>query len=508
MRKALICVFLFFFAFCIVSSAEAEEPVKIRVNGVIITPDVEPVVLDGRTLVPVRFVAEALGVAVNWDEKNNTVVMGTGNKPSSPPQDDTGGIGISVNGQLLSPDVPPVSVNGRVMVPIRFVAEALDCRVSWSERTNTVIITDKKLTTDYANILPASVVKQEAIDIVKEYAEKAYSIVSADLMTHNKFYDIYIYPDHNSFVDEQVEFRKVPRETADKSTIFYLQPNIIGIDLSEMGPDTGNKLAWSIVKLSGGDAGKEAKPEDYNVLPGNYQWQSFNTEYFQVYYYREEEYVKQVSQKFDDIYRLVVDEFGHKPAVKKTETGLVPVYFYTPEDFMKYLNSSAFFAGLWKNKSMHLNLHTKTNNDGNSIYRLFRHELTHGVTVGSTDTRAKNIPGWFREGIAKFHENDPPFTSNYSYHAALKKAVKDNSIMSWDALSKGAKKWEADHEQLGYAQSWSIWEFLTITYGEPNIIQIFYTDGDFKDIIASVTLKSLEELEKDWKIYIAEKYSK
>lgn len=50
------------------------------------------------------------------------------------------GIKIVVSGREIEPDVPPQIVNGRTMVPLRFVAEALDAGVSWDESTRTVSV--------------------------------------------------------------------------------------------------------------------------------------------------------------------------------------------------------------------------------------------------------------------------------------------------------------------------------------------------------------------------------
>jgi len=57
--------------------AVAAQPIKLIVNGVDITPkcDVPPQIIDGRTLVPARFLAEALGATVKWDHENRAVVV-------------------------------------------------------------------------------------------------------------------------------------------------------------------------------------------------------------------------------------------------------------------------------------------------------------------------------------------------------------------------------------------------------------------------------------------------
>lgn len=53
--------------------AFAANPMKLVVNGQEIKPDVPPQIINGRTMVPVRWVAEALGADVQWDETSRTV---------------------------------------------------------------------------------------------------------------------------------------------------------------------------------------------------------------------------------------------------------------------------------------------------------------------------------------------------------------------------------------------------------------------------------------------------
>lgn len=57
--------------------AFAANPIKLIVNGKEVRSDVPAQVIRGRTMVPARFLAEALGAKVEWDEKNNAVVVTT-----------------------------------------------------------------------------------------------------------------------------------------------------------------------------------------------------------------------------------------------------------------------------------------------------------------------------------------------------------------------------------------------------------------------------------------------
>lgn len=52
-------------------------------------------------------------------------------------------IRLIVNGHLIDCDVPPMLINGRVMVPARFVAEPLGATVDWDETKQAVVISTK-----------------------------------------------------------------------------------------------------------------------------------------------------------------------------------------------------------------------------------------------------------------------------------------------------------------------------------------------------------------------------
>jgi hypothetical protein len=68
--------------------AWADQPIKLVVNGQEIKPDVPAQIIGDRTMVPVRWIAEALGAEVEWDAVNRTVIIGTkANTPENPDSD-------------------------------------------------------------------------------------------------------------------------------------------------------------------------------------------------------------------------------------------------------------------------------------------------------------------------------------------------------------------------------------------------------------------------------------
>lgn len=96
--------------------------------------DVAPYINDdGRTMVPLRYLAYALGVpesGVRWDERTQTVTIAADGREL---KFIIGSPEYTVNGAKKRMDTVPVIVGGRTMLPARFVAEALGYGVIWNE---------------------------------------------------------------------------------------------------------------------------------------------------------------------------------------------------------------------------------------------------------------------------------------------------------------------------------------------------------------------------------------
>ena len=105
--------------------------------------DVAPIIIEDRTFLPVRYVADALGAEIEWLGAENRVDIVRGENKISlwidQPQ-------ATVNGALhfIDPQnhkvVPTLLPPGRTMLPIRFIAESLDCQVEWDAQTKEVKI--------------------------------------------------------------------------------------------------------------------------------------------------------------------------------------------------------------------------------------------------------------------------------------------------------------------------------------------------------------------------------
>jgi len=108
------------------------------VNGNTMQMDVAPFIKDGRTFLPVRYVAMALGVSdanIIWDGVNETVTLLKGDKVV---QLKIGSKTMLVNGVSITMDVSAEIVSDRTMLPFRSIAQALGATVGWDEVTQTV----------------------------------------------------------------------------------------------------------------------------------------------------------------------------------------------------------------------------------------------------------------------------------------------------------------------------------------------------------------------------------
>lgn len=140
-KKVFFSFFFIIFLLLPIQNVEANNKTNIRVNGSLINLDVEPIISEGRTLVPAKAVLEALYLDVSFDNKKiyitdnieNTIELTIGSK-----------VAIINNDELLL-DVPPKSISGSTLIPIRFIAERFGLEVNWNKYTKVIDINSPPL---------------------------------------------------------------------------------------------------------------------------------------------------------------------------------------------------------------------------------------------------------------------------------------------------------------------------------------------------------------------------
>ena len=135
---ALLLSLVFLLSLISIPCAAEEKEITVLLNETKMVFDVPPVLMNGRTMVPLRAIFEALDAKVFWNESNETVsgISTKGDRIVI----SIGSNVATVNGKATEIDAPPIIVNGRTLVPLRFISETFGCEVGWDDATYTVTI--------------------------------------------------------------------------------------------------------------------------------------------------------------------------------------------------------------------------------------------------------------------------------------------------------------------------------------------------------------------------------
>jgi len=125
------------------TAASAQLAPQIYLNGQPLRTSVAPVQQNGRTLVPMRDIFEALGAQVDYNSLNQTIVAQQGNTSVRMA---LGSREAMVNNARIMLDVPAQAYYGRTLVPLRFVSEAMGANVDYNPVQNIVAINGTDLT--------------------------------------------------------------------------------------------------------------------------------------------------------------------------------------------------------------------------------------------------------------------------------------------------------------------------------------------------------------------------
>jgi hypothetical protein len=250
LRKTLLGLVLFFFAFLITSAVEASQSdLNIQINAkAFILPVGEPqpyINKDNRAMVPIRFVAKALGFfddQIIWDENEKSVTIIRDTKHIVLKLDDPNlSIKEYSNGKLIKDKISKMDTvaeisEGRIFIPIRFVAEAFYVKVEYDSKTNKIFIMNS-LNTNLVRYFQKNIV----VGVAFENSELAYILNS-----------LFIYPVGSQEFKEYVDDHKI---TVDNDVKFLVitQYDVSNISSSKVSFEKGGKNSPWFLSLSRGD---------------------------------------------------------------------------------------------------------------------------------------------------------------------------------------------------------------------------------------------------------------
>ncbi|WP_206662914.1 L,D-transpeptidase family protein [Anaerobacillus alkaliphilus] len=116
---------------------ELRQPIEVFVNGELLSLENSPKSVNNRVLVPLRAIFSSLGAKVTWDQKTQSVTAIRGDRNIKLT---IGSTKAYINGQETILDVPAEVYNGSTYVPIRFVSEALGAKINWDNEKRVIAI--------------------------------------------------------------------------------------------------------------------------------------------------------------------------------------------------------------------------------------------------------------------------------------------------------------------------------------------------------------------------------
>jgi len=152
-----ILIFIVCISLCFSSVlVSADSEISLYIDGEKIETDVAPVIVNGRTLIPVRCFFEKFDANVIWVDATKQVIIETDDKSIILKIDSSTAY---VNNTAIKLDAAPFIKNDRTLVPVRFISENLGYDVDWEDETKSVYITSPEPEVSQTVITSVSVKK-------------------------------------------------------------------------------------------------------------------------------------------------------------------------------------------------------------------------------------------------------------------------------------------------------------------------------------------------------------
>lgn len=178
---------LLFFSFAFASYVQAQtvnmvmgNEIKVFMEGEQLSFRSAPFIQDGRVMVPMRTILEALDATVEWDSSTRTITSTRGGTTVVLPLNSHSS---KVNGDIVTLDAPAVMVNEVTFVPLRFFSTAFGAEALWDGATKTVHIS-RPVTIEKLTIVPAELTlksgEEFTLSVKAKHADGREEIVAAD----------------------------------------------------------------------------------------------------------------------------------------------------------------------------------------------------------------------------------------------------------------------------------------------------------------------------------------
>lgn len=210
--------------------------ITIYIDGQKLALDTKPIIDNNRTLVPLRGVFEKLGATVDWNKETSQVIVKNKSIEVLLEPDNQA---VLVNGQIKFLDTPSRTQDERTLIPLRFVAEALGHKVTWTAAGNRIDISTR------ATVAPITEDKLPTL---------GSSAAFAQLLHYNNVLNAYINRGYPTFTASESAPAAASKPAADSNTAqpsYSASPSKTAEDFSETNNQTAGVDEGDIIKTNG-----------------------------------------------------------------------------------------------------------------------------------------------------------------------------------------------------------------------------------------------------------------
>jgi hypothetical protein len=252
-----------------------------------------------------------------------------------------------------------------------------------------------------------------------------------------------------------------------------------------------------------GDAGGgwlETEPESVRFDDARYDWDSFTEGQITIYCYQDDEdFVNELMEASQEALARLAEDTGaelEKPA---------QLYIYASSSDLQgaMIHPQEWTGGVayTRHGIIAIGISPGIVDWGK---RAIAHELAHLVVHQMTLNPYNDLPTWLDEGLARYAEGEISSEDVYS----LEKAIDNNGLISVQSLCSPFSAY-ANLATLGYAQGYSLVEYLISSYGQPKMLEmlnIFSEGSDYDAALEAVYGFDMDTLDSLWREYVIEQY--
>ena len=454
------------------------QHIKLVVNNQEVKTGVAPFKKEGTTMVPLKVIADELDAKVEFDSKNQKVIVAKDNKLIVLPINQKM---ATVDGKQYDLPVAAQIINGTTMVPVKFVAEHLDCTTGWDYKSNTVLIATKNVVdnnkrSDKDIEKEQNIVGISEIQPPKEYMDEAVKELAKKISftTDIEVFTLYAFMNYTGYTDEN---NKAGFSPVRKAVLEDL--NAMNLDLKDNEYYKNKEIKYSDYRKALLYMSKAPNFEYGKSLPNYLKELKDLPEHLEEFY--KEANIEGLYKKYEKEYQQEQDKYKELvcPAIAKMNYYLnvdnreVESFAININLLDAYWRGSGLGSGeyYYNKKTMILTGPSDEPNISNIV-----HEYLHGIITPITNKLEKEI------GKLSYLRKDVPLNSQADGYGDWRSIVGESIIrgIAGKAINDDAK----DIAQSGYDEG-----FILSLYFYERFDEFETYDGSLEDFIKKLIIE-------------------